>query len=350
LHGSFKYPVTRLKIGTSSANFFSHTNYFGQSVGKKVSYQSNGLVDFATKYATKLSYSDTARLIAETCGGSTISAQHIHDLVEAKAVKISAAQQAEIAAFASSALSLVSHKADIYEASSAEVIYLTDDICVKQQKCKRDKVPKTKAEGRFYNTRVSLFQDSNNVYKPLVSGIGTDNVQLAKASICAAHASKIDAHQVISLPIVALTDGATTLKNELNAIFGDNFTHILDWYHLRKKVYQTMSMVVSKEAKKVDCLNMLRLLWEGKSVETIAYLQKITPKNDQAKEMLITYLTKNETTIINYECRRKAGKIIGSGRTEKENDILVAKRQKNKGMAWSPMGSMSITLNNTSYL
>ena len=45
--------------------------------------------------------------------------------------------------------------------------------------------------------------------------------------------------------------------------------------------------------------------------------------------MLTTYLRKNEHTIIDYERRKLAGKTIGSGsgRTEKQNDILVAKRQ-----------------------
>ena len=348
--GCFKYPVRRLKVGTGSSNFFCQTNYFGQGVGQKVSYQSIGLVDFATEYAGKLSYGETATLIAKTCGGSTLSDQHIHHLVQSKAVQISAIQEAEIMAFESSGVSLTSHAVDIYEPDSVEVIYLTDDICVKQQKCKRNKLPKTSTEGKFYNTRISLFQDNNKVYKTLVAGINIDNVQLTKATICAAYASKIGIDKVISLPVVAILDGATTLKNELNAIFGDNTTCILDWYHLEKKVYQTMSMIVNKETKKVDAQNMLNLLWKGKSVETIAYLQKITPKNEEAKQMLITYLTKNETTIINYENRKQAGKIIGSGRTEKQNDIVVAKRQKNKGMAWSPKGSTAIALNNASYL
>ena len=41
---------------------------------------------------------------------------------------------------------------------------------------------------------------------------------------------------------------------------------------------------------------------------------------------------------------KMAGKTIGSGRTEKQNDILVAKRQKYNSMAWSSKGYLAITL------
>jgi len=67
--------------------------------------------------------------------------------------------------------------------------------------------------------------------------------------------------------------------------------------------------------------------------------------------MLTTYLRKNEHTIIDYERRKLAGKTIGSGsgRTEKQNDILVAKRQKYNGVSWSSKGSLAITLITASY-
>ena len=38
---------------------------------------------------------------------------------------------------------------------------------------------------------------------------------------------------------------------------------------------------------------MLHLLWRGKSIETITYLQTLNTKNENAKDMLIAYLTKN---------------------------------------------------------
>lgn len=56
------------------------------------------------------------------------------------------------------------------------------------------------------------------------------------------------------------------------------------------------------------------------------------------------YLVKNQTYIINYRRRKEAGKIIGSGRMEKENDVLIAHRQKRKAMSWSKKGSWSLAL------
>ena len=163
--------------------------------------------------------------------------------------------------------------------------------------------------------------------------------------------SLVEAHPLKAhkLPLVAITDGATSIKNELKTIFGQDFTHILDWYHLQKKLKETMTMILPKKYREDQCQNMLNLLWNGKSIETIAYLEGISAKNDDAKAMLIKYLDKNEHTIIDYARRKLAGKTIGSGRTEKQNDILVAKRQKYNGMAWSPKGSLAITLVTANY-
>ena len=111
-----------------------------------------------------------------------------------------------------------------------------------------------------------------------------------------------------------------------------------------------MTMISVKADREFYCKDMLALLWKGKSLETIAYLDGITPKNGAAKSMLITYLTKNRATIVDYGRRQEAGKTIGSGRVEKQNDILVAKRQKYNGMSWSTKDATAMALNTASYL
>ncbi len=298
--------------------------------------------DFATKYATKLSYANVSSLVAEVCKGTTLSDQHIHALVEMQAEKITTIQKEKIALFEASGAILKAEKVDIYSPTSKEVIYLSDDVCVKAQKAKRDKKPKIK--GKRHNTRISMFKNELNEYQTIVAGIEVDNLLLVKALLCEAYPLKSD-----KLPVVAITDGATSIKNELKALFGEDVVPILDWYHLQKKVNETMTMILPKAQREAHNQNMLHLLWMGKSVETIAYLEKIVAKNEDAKAMLITYLVKNEHTIIDYECRKMVGKTIGSGRTEKQNDILVAKRQKYNGMAWSPKGSLAITLLTASF-
>ena len=88
MNGCFSYTVKRLKIGKSSGNFFSLTDYFDNPSGKKVIYQTLGLRDFATKYATKLSYANVYDLIREVCKGTILSAQHVQSLVQIKAEEI----------------------------------------------------------------------------------------------------------------------------------------------------------------------------------------------------------------------------------------------------------------------
>ena len=52
------------------------------------------------------------------------------------------------------------------------------------------------------------------------------------------------------LPVVAITDGASVIRQHFNEVFGGPPTIILDWYHLGKKVRDLMSMIaLSKDDK-----------------------------------------------------------------------------------------------------
>ena len=102
------------------------------------------------------------------------------------------------------------------------------------------------------------------------------------------------------LNIVAITDGAKTIRNRLLAIFGIVITLILDWYHLRKKVREMMSMIAyNKEEKTGYIREILRLLWRGKVPETLEYLSnQVNAKNQKRLQELIAYLTKHQQEII----------------------------------------------------
>lgn len=306
--------------------------------GEQGGYYSQGLRDFALEYCTKLSFAATAKLIQRSCGGTSLSDQHLWNWVQQEGQAISQQQQETIAAFESSQAKVGLEWVDIYAKEGEEIIYLSDDVCVKEQKPKRDKTLKTK--NKRCNTRISMFSLPEQKYHTLVAGFGIDNLALVQACLWEQYPQKID-----KLPIVAITDGATSIKNEIKAAFGEGCIHILDWYHLEKKVYETMSMIAYKAEKQHYCQEILQLLWKGKGAEAIGYLQQISPKNKPSQEMLLTYLTKNQASIINYEKRKEVGKTIGSGRGEKQNDIIVAQRQKYNGMAWSPNGSLAMALN-----
>ena len=58
-------------------------------------------------------------------------------------------------------------------------------------------------------------------------------------------------------------------------------------------------------------------------------------KNEAKLDELIGYLQARQVWIPNYRQRRIEQKYIGSGHVEKANDVLVARRQKNRGMQWS---------------
>jgi len=55
-------------------------------------------------------------------------------------------------------------------------------------------------------------------------------------------------------------------------------------------------------------------------------------KNEANLDELIGYLQAREAWIPNYQPRRIEQKYIGSAHVEKANDVIVARRQKNRGM------------------
>ncbi len=146
------------------------------------------------------------------------------------------------------------------------------------------------------------------------------------------------------LPVVAITDGAKTIRRQLAELFGQPVPVILDWYHLDKKVRELMSMVArTKQEKAVHVAHLLDHLWHGRTDTALAYLQTaVYPKNTKPLEALVTYLEKHQAEIIDDGRRQRAGKPIGSGRLEKGVDQVIGVRQKHKGMSWSPTGSKAL--------
>ena len=55
----------------------------------------------------------------------------------------------------------------------------------------------------------------------------------------------------------------------------------------------------------------------------------------QLQDGLIAYLQARAEWIPNYRQRRREQQYSGSGQVEKVNDLLVARRQKQRGMQWS---------------
>ena len=147
--------------------------------------------------------------------------------------------------------------------------------------------------------------------------------------------------------LVFFTDGADDIKNAIRNIFGWRpYRTILDWFHLRKKSAERLSMAMKgKELRNNTLKRILLLLWRGNVDGAVEYLRSLDPstiKNSAEIKKLIDYLLKNKEFIPCYILRKKLGLRNSSNRVEKANDLVVAKRQKNNGTSWSKTGSSGL--------
>jgi hypothetical protein len=140
--------------------------------------------------------------------------------------------------------------------------------------------------------------------------------------------------------VTFLADGARWLREfaqtHLNPL--PHVECLLDWYHLVKKVKDRISrMGGNKVEKQTLRRTVLRALWEGKSDRALELLAayRATATNLKALTELEEYLRTRQAELPNYRERRAQRRYIGSGQVEKANDLLVARRQKNRGMHWN---------------
>ncbi|PZD70393.1 hypothetical protein C1752_13119 [Acaryochloris thomasi RCC1774] len=97
-------------------------------------------------------------------------------------------------------------------------------------------------------------------------------------------------------------------------------------------------MICSTRAEKKALNSKLHSsIWIGRVGSALKALEACRPhtKNEQRLQELIDYLKARNSYIVNYNERRLNRQYMGSAHTEKACDLIVAKRQKNKGMYWS---------------
>jgi hypothetical protein len=140
--------------------------------------------------------------------------------------------------------------------------------------------------------------------------------------------------------LLLIADGARWIRNfftDTLAGLADK-TMILDWHHLKQKCLDVGSRICRSKLAKAQLLRRLyRRLWRGDVGGAVVVLEAERPetKNEAKLDELIGYLQAREAWIPNYRQRRIERKYIGSAHVEKANDVLVARRQKNRGMQWS---------------
>ena len=112
---------------------------------------------------------------------------------------------------------------------------------------------------------------------------------------------------------------------------------ILDWHHLQQKCLELSSRICRSKVVKAQVVRRLyRRLWRGDVVGAVAVLEahRHEAKNEEKLDELIGYLQARQAWIPNYRQRRIDRHYIGSAHVEKANDLIVARRQKNRGMQW----------------
>lgn len=322
IHGFFAFPLRCYKTEKGVKTWFDLTD--NPLVDKH--YESPCLRDFYLEYSKDLSYEKVSNLLSFQVGNGSLSAQHICNTVGKYAAHVAQEQLSAIEDYESSGYKIEVSTVDIDDCVAEEILYLSDGVCVNTQKPIRDKVPK---EGKTRtNLNIMMLQKADKSYQTMLAGKGVGEVKLVQTALYQAYQNRQE-----KLPMVCISDGARCLKNQNKAIFGKEVVHLLDWYHLQSKIIQLMSQITPNKQVKAEYISiLLTSLWEGKIQVALDDLHKIKAKNQLKKQELIGYLEKNKDYIIDYKRRKEAGKTIGTGRVEKQNDCLVAKRQ--KGRQW----------------
>jgi hypothetical protein len=140
--------------------------------------------------------------------------------------------------------------------------------------------------------------------------------------------------------LLLIADGARWIRSfftETLAALTDK-TMLLDWHHLKQKCLELSSRICRGKVAKARFLRRLyRRLWRGDVPGALAVLEaeRGETKNAAKLDELIGYLQARTAWIPNYRQRRIERKYVGSAHVEKANDLIVARRQKNRGMQWS---------------
>jgi hypothetical protein len=229
-----------------------------------------------------------------------------------------------------------------YESPETSVNISMDDVGAKKQKeSERNKYSKHKRKGtrEYVKNTVIHIENNNNSY--VING--SSIAQALKWLI----AFLINNLLFNAGLIVFYVDGADDLRCGIRRLF-HWVPHkiILDWYHLKKKCEQRLSLSIKGTINRNMVLDeVLTYLWVGRVDSAVAYLRGLDPKmvkDFKEIEKLIAYFDRNWSYIPCYALRKTLGLRNSSNRGEKSNHLAVSDRQKHNGMSWSQRGSVSL--------
>ena len=160
--------------------------------------------------------------------------------------------------------------------------------------------------------------------------------------------------QLKSRELVFMSDMGQDIRSSVRDIFskipGVRIVHILDWYHLVRKINEYFSMVFkggksNKDLNHTIKKNIFNHLWYGDVAGAKRVIEGIDPKQIKNKtelDRLLSYLDNRKEYICCYALRKKLGLINSSNRVESVNFWVVTKRQKHNGFSWCNDGSHAL--------
>ncbi len=159
------------------------------------------------------------------------------------------------------------------------------------------------------------------------------------------------AQRLQGLCVCLFSDGERAIREDALTVMNGKvrgFQQILDWYHLYKKIGEMLSPALKNiELRREQWTAVSGLLWHGAVDSAIAHLRALPPefvRNPRKIEGLIDYLQARRAQIPVYSVRKALGLPNSSNPAEKACDLLVSRRQKRQGMAWSADGSYAFAV------
>ena len=228
------------------------------------------------------------------------------------------------------------------ETSYDNCVYICiDDVGVKHQKEKR-KGSSQKLSKTVQTTDINIEYQGN---KYSIANVGMSE------AFRRLNAFLLKNNLIANKHLIFMTDGATDIRKAIETYFPYLNTEksiILDWFHLKKHCYETMSMAIrgNKEYKHAVQAEFNRLIWIGDIDKAIQFLGQIDNdhiKNQYKMTETIDYLKRKKPFVRCYALRAELGLPNSSNPVEKDNDLNVAARQKHNGMAWSNEGSGALS-------
>jgi hypothetical protein len=147
--------------------------------------------------------------------------------------------------------------------------------------------------------------------------------------------------------IVVAGDGAAGIRSLWEEHFGEALV-ILDPWHLWEKVKERSRQVLGQGARaRQACQEVYQALKEGAVQTALRLVGEWPAETEQAgkwRQRLVDYLKRNQGIIRDSQGLREAGYMVGSGLTEKANDLVVVPRMKNGKMHWGKRGANGVAL------